>query len=120
MANVLRLSVLSTVVLMVGCSIFEFHPNRKEEEKAKNTIDCEYQGGRILIRYGKDEVRILMPDAERVDLYKVPSPRGVMYSNGYLEFLNRGTHMTLGSPGDPHELTCKPYDPSVDKEEKEK
>ena len=120
MANVLRLSVLSTVVLMVGCGMFEFNPNRKEEEAGKNTIECQYQGERILIRYGKDEVRILMPDAERVDLYKVPSPRGTMYSNGRLEFLNRGAYMTLGEPGEPHELTCKPYDPSVDKEQEEK
>ena len=121
MVNVFRLSVLSAVVLMVGCGILEFDPRKKkDEETSKNTIECQYQGERILIRYGKDEVRILMPDAERVDLYKVPSPRGTMYSNGNLEFLTRNNQMTLGSPGERHELTCKPYDPSVDKEQQEK
>ena len=111
MVGILRLSVLSAVVLIAGCKVLEFEKKR-DEEASLNTIECQYQEERIVIRYGKDEVRILMPDGNRVDLYKVPSPRGIMYSNGHLEFLTRSALMTLGPPGEPHELTCKPYDTS--------
>ncbi len=108
--NIMRLSLIGIVVLAAGCKTLDFYEQKKEEEGIRNTIDCQYQGERLVIRYGKDEVRVLLPSGERVDLYKIPSsPKGTLYSNGEFEFLTRGGRMTFGSQGNAGELTCKPY-----------
>ena len=54
---------------LAGC---QQGPTKEEIEAAKNTVDCERPGERIVIRFGDGEARLLMPDATRVVLYQVP------------------------------------------------
>jgi hypothetical protein len=103
------LSLLCAIAVLSGCDILS-QQKRDEENAIKNTVDCQYQGERLLVRFDRDEVRILMPDGERVYLYRMPSSRGVLYTNGNLELLGKGTDITFGPVGSVAKLVCKPYD----------
>ncbi|MDR0247281.1 MAG: MliC family protein [Burkholderiales bacterium] len=104
------LSLLCAVVVFAvlsGCDMLS--KNRDEEEAIKNTVDCQYQGERLLVRFDRDEVRVLLPDSGRIYLYRMPSSRGVLYTNGDLELLGKGTDITFGPVGNTTKLECKPY-----------
>ncbi|MDR0770044.1 MAG: MliC family protein [Burkholderiales bacterium] len=102
--------LLGAVITLSGCDYMA--DKRKEEEAIKNTVDCLYQDERLLVRFDRDEVRVLMPEGERMYLYRMPSPRGVLYTNGDYELLGKGTNITFGQVGKTAKLECKPY--SVD------
>ncbi|MDR0250530.1 MAG: hypothetical protein LBI35_04355 [Burkholderiales bacterium] len=105
------LSLLCATAMLValsGCDALS--KSRNEEQAIKNTVDCVYQDERLLVRFDRDEVRILMPDGERIYLYRMPSSRGVLYTNGNLELLGKGTDITFGPAGGVAKLVCKPYE----------
>ena len=84
-------------------------PTKQEIEAAKNTIDCERPGERIVIRFAEGEARLLLPDATRVILYQVPSAVGVRYINGLMELRGKGMDMELTREQAAVHLACKPY-----------
>jgi hypothetical protein len=97
------------LVTLSGCDLLS---NKHDEEAAiKNTVDCQYRGERLLVRFDSQfqEVRLLMPDGGLTYLYKVNSSRGVLYTNGDLELLGKGTNITFGPVGNTSLLVCKPY-----------
>ncbi|MCL2296756.1 MAG: hypothetical protein FWC38_09450 [Proteobacteria bacterium] len=102
------LSAAAVLATLSGCGAFS--KSRDEEQAIKNTVDCQYQGERLLVRFDRDEVRILMPDGRRMYLYQMPSSRGVLYTNGDFELLGKGTDITFGPVGSTAKLVCKPYD----------
>ncbi|MDR2174097.1 MAG: hypothetical protein LBE32_07865 [Burkholderiales bacterium] len=101
------LSLLCVAAMLSGCGVLT--QSRDEENAIKNTVDCQYQGERLLVRFDRDEVRVLMPDSGRMYLYRMPSSRGVLYTNGDFELLGKGTDITFGPAGGTAKLECKPY-----------
>jgi membrane-bound inhibitor of C-type lysozyme len=104
-----RFLVASLVVvgLVAGC---RNSPTKEELEAAKNTVDCERPGERIVIRFDDGEARLLMPDATRVVLYRVPSTTGMRYINGLMELRGKGLEFDLTREQQAVHLTCKPYE----------
>ena len=98
---------LLALVLLAGC---QTGPTKEELEAAKNTVDCERPGERIVIRFEDGEARLLMPDATRVVLYQVPSGSGIRYLNGVMELRGKGMNLELVREQELVHLTCKPYE----------
>ena len=94
--------------LVAGCQ--SSGPTKEELEAAKNTIDCERPGERIVVRFADGEARILMPDATRVVLYQVPSGSGVRYINGLMELRGKGMEMELLREQTAVHFKCKAYE----------
>ncbi len=84
--------ICATAALLAGC---QSGPTKEELEAAKNTIDCERPGERIVIRIAEGEARLLMPDATRVVLYQVPTGSGFRYLNGLMELRGKGMDVEL-------------------------
>ena len=101
------LASLVLAALVVGC---QSGPTKEEIEAAKNTIDCQRPGERIVIRFDEGEARLLMPDATRVVLYRVPSTTGVRYINGLMELRGNGMAFDLTREQQAVHLDCKPYE----------
>ena len=98
---------LGAAALLAAC---ENPMKKKEEELAKNTFACQLSGERLVVRFVEGEARILMPGAQRVTLYQLPSTAGVRYSNGALELRGRGTELQIISDGVTTPLKdCEPY-----------
>jgi hypothetical protein len=110
--------LLCVVVAFSGCD--HFADKRKEEEAIKNTVDCQYLGERLLVRFDRDEVRVLMPEGDRMYLYRMPSSRGVLYTNGDFELLGKGTDVTFGRVGSTSKLECKPYQADKDQRKEDR
>lgn len=107
---------LSAVVLvclaLAGCD--SLNPQKKkEEELAKTTFACQLNGERFVVRFTEGEARILLPGAQRVTLYQIPTGSTgstVRYSNGSLELRGRGTELTFFADGAWAPLRdCEPY-----------
>ncbi len=98
---------VAAALALAGCA----GPSAKEEQDAaKTTFACGLGGERIVLRFDVDEVRMLMPDGNRVVLYQIPSASGVHYSNGSLELRGKGTDLRLIRNGASTGLTdCQPY-----------
>jgi len=104
-----RLTLLLVVAtfLIAGC---ELPQKKKEEELAKNTFACLLNGERLVVRFADGEARVLMPGAQRVTLYQIPSVTGVRYSNGMLELRGKGTELQLIADNTTTPLRdCEPY-----------
>lgn len=101
------LAVLVAAGLIAGC---QQGPTKEEIEAAQNTVDCERQGERIVIRFADGEARLLMPDGRRVVLYQVPSGSGIRYLNGLMELRGKGMDLDLTREQTSVRLTCKPYE----------
>ncbi len=83
---------------------------KKEEELAKNTFACSYNGERFVVRFGNGEARMLLPELQRVTLYQLPTTTGVRYSNGTMELRGKGTELQLLRDGVVTPLKdCEPY-----------
>jgi membrane-bound inhibitor of C-type lysozyme len=95
------------VVLLCAC---QTGPTKEELEAAKETVDCERPGERVVIRYTEGEARILMPDGKRVVLYQVPSGSGIRYINGLMELRGKGMEVDLTREQQSTHFTCKPYE----------
>ena len=66
-----------------------------EDEAGRANYSCKLSGEHIVVRLESDEVRILMPDGDRVILYRIPSGPGVRYSNGTYELRGSGAELTF-------------------------
>jgi len=92
---------------LVAC---ENPAKKKEEEIAKSTFACSYNGERFLVRFADGEARLLLPELQRVTLYQVPATSGVRYSNGMMELRGKGTELQLIRDGVVTPLKdCEPY-----------
>jgi membrane-bound inhibitor of C-type lysozyme len=98
---------LIALAILAGC---QTGPTKEEVEAAKNTVDCERPGERIVIKFEDGEARLLMPDATRVVLYQVPSGSGIRYLNGVMELRGKGMNLELVREQELVHLTCKPYE----------
>lgn len=108
-AHSLRSIMFSTALvggLLAACGA---QPSRDEAEAAKNTFACTLGGERIVVRLDTGEVRLLMPDGERIALYQIPTASGVRYSNGNLELRGKGMDLQLVRDGTATPLReCQP------------
>lgn len=92
---------------LVAC---ENPAKKKEEEIAKSTFACSYNGERFVVRFADGEARMLLPDLQRVTLYQLPTASGVRYSNGTMELRGKGTELQLIRDGVAAPLKdCEPY-----------
>jgi membrane-bound inhibitor of C-type lysozyme len=83
---------------------------KKEEEIAKSTFSCSFNGERFVVRFAEGEARMLLPELQRVTLYQLPSATGVRYSNGTMELRGKGTELQLIRDGVVTPLKdCEPY-----------
>ncbi|HEY3180208.1 MAG TPA: hypothetical protein VGL25_15165 [Casimicrobiaceae bacterium] len=85
-------------------------PTKEELEAAKNTIDCDYGGERIVIRFADGEARLLMPDGTRVILYQIAAASGLRYTNGLMELRGTGLDLQLARDRITMKMICKPYE----------
>jgi hypothetical protein len=83
---------LAAAVALTGCAD---KASKEEQEAAKNTIVCQLQGDRVVIRFDTGEARMLLPGGDRTILYQVPSVDSLRYSNGNLELRGKGTEFML-------------------------
>jgi hypothetical protein len=105
-------AVLAIVLLLPACA----PPAKPEEVPSPDTIECQLEGDRWLIRFTDGEARLLPPGADRVVLYQVPAASGVRYTNGLWELRGKGMELTLVRENFGRTLTgCKPL--MVPKEE---
>ena len=102
------LPLLLAASLLVGCQ--QKGPTKEELEAAKNTVDCDRSGERIVIRFDDGEARLLMPDGTRVVLYQVPSGSGIRYLNGLMELRGKGMDLELTREQTAVRMTCKAYE----------
>jgi len=103
-----RLLLAHAAVLLAACQ--SSGPTKEELEAAKNTIDCDYGGERIVIRYAEGEARLLMPDGTRVVLYQIAAATGLRYTNGLMELRGTGLDMQLSRERITMKMKCKPYE----------
>ena len=105
-----RLSYASLCVAaaLAGCQTAG--PSKEELEAARDTIDCQRPGERIVVKFADGEARILLPDATRVILYQVPTASGLRYINGLMELRGKGMEMELLREQQAVHFTCKPYE----------
>lgn len=113
----LRLLSMTLVVgailafVLAGC---ENPQKKKEEEAARNTFACTVNGERLVIRFAEGEVRLLLPDAQRVTLHQIPTGSGVRYSNGNMELHGKGMDLVFTRESIATPLQgCAPYSPPV-------
>ena len=96
---------------LTGC---ENPQKKKEEEAARNTFACTVSGERLVIRFAEGEVRLLLPDAQRVTLHQIPTGSGVRYSNGNMELRGKGMDLVFTRESIATPLQgCAPYSPPV-------
>lgn len=68
-------------------------PEKPEEVASKDTYECQLSGERWLVRFTDGEARLLNPQGERINLYQIPTPAGVRFSNGLIELRGRGVEL---------------------------
>jgi membrane-bound inhibitor of C-type lysozyme len=99
--------LLTGALVVAGCDTPQ---KRAEEELAKNTFACQLNGERLVVRFDQGEARMLLPGAQRVTLYQIPTASGVRYSNGNLELRGRGAELQLIVDNTVAPLRdCEPY-----------
>ena len=104
------ISSLAPLVALLALAACQQGPTKEEIEAAKNTIDCDRQGERIVIRFADAEARLLMPDGTRVILYQVPSGSGIRYLNGLMELRGKGMDLDLTREQTAVRMHCKAYE----------
>jgi len=105
-----RLTLLATVAAAGLLAACQQGPTKEEIEAAKNTVDCERPGERVVVRYAEGEARILLMDGTRVVLYQVPSGSGVRYINGLMEWRGKGNELEFVREQTAFHFICKPYE----------
>lgn len=98
---------LICALAVASCDSFQ---KKAEEELAKNTFACQLNGERFVVRFDQGEARMLLPGAQRVTLYQIPTASGVRYSNGNMELRGRGSELQLVVDNSVAPLRdCEPY-----------
>ena len=82
---------LAAALLAAACAT----PEKLPDVPSQDTIACQLEGQRVVIRFLPDEVRMLTSEGERVTLQKVPAAAGVRYTNGLLEIRGGGGSPTM-------------------------
>ena len=86
---------------------------KREEEIARQTFACQLNGERFIVRFAEGKARVLLPGAQRVTLYQIPTGSTgsiVRYSNGSMELRGRGTELTFIVDNQSAPLRdCEPY-----------
>ncbi|CAG0993028.1 hypothetical protein BURK1_02374 [Burkholderiales bacterium] len=82
---------IAASVFAVACAA----PEKQPDVPSQDTIACQLNGQRMVIRFLPDEVRFLTPEGERVTLQKVPASSGVRYTNGLVEIRGGGGTPTM-------------------------
>jgi membrane-bound inhibitor of C-type lysozyme len=101
--------VLAAVALVTACAAPK--ASKEEVEAARNTIVCKLDGERLMIRLDVGEVRLLMPDGTRVNLYQISSDSGLRYTNGMMELRGKDLNLSLIRNGELTRLEdCKQYE----------
>ncbi len=101
---------LFVLVVAFALTACENPAKKKEEEIAKSTFACTFNGERVVVRFTEGEARMLLPEKQRVTLYQVPTSSGVRFSNGMLELRGKGTELQLINNGVSTPLKdCEPY-----------
>lgn len=104
--------LIYAIVIAAALAACVDNVRKEEEEAAKNTYVCLLDTERIVIRFDMGMARMLMPSGERIDLYQIPAPVGVRFSNGNLELRGKGVELTLSdaTTGTAVALSeCAPY-----------
>jgi len=114
MASLRRSLLIPVTLLLAACQ--SSGPTKEELEAAKNTIDCDYGGERLVIRFAEGEARFLMPDGTRVVLYQLPVATGLRYTNGLMELRGTGLDLQLSRDRITMKMMCKPYEIPAKKE----
>lgn len=111
---VLAMGPCALALLLPACGSIR---NEAQEEALKNTVACEVPDGRIVVRFERGEVRVLLPSGERVNLYEVPSGAGARYTNGSIDMIGTRTNLQLvRQGGKPEPLqACAPFAPPEEK-----
>jgi hypothetical protein len=105
-----RSRTLFVVFAALAVAACENPAKKKEEEIAKSTFACSYNGERFVVRFADGEARMLLPELQRVTLYQLPTAAGVRYSNGTMELRGKGTELQLIRDGVVTPLKdCEPY-----------
>lgn len=102
-----RLPLLAAIVL-AACQ--SSGPTKEEIEAAKNTIDCDFGGERIVIRFADGEARLLMTDGTRVILYQVTAATGLRYTNGLFDLRGNGLEFLFQRDRITMKGICKAYE----------
>ena len=101
--------VLAAVALVTACAAPR--ASKEEIEAARNTIVCKLDGERLMIRLDVGEVRLLMPNGTRVNLYQISSDSGLRYTNGMMELRGKDLNLSLIRNGELTRLEdCKQYE----------
>lgn len=101
--------VLAAAVLITACAAPR--ASKEEVEAARNTIVCKLDGERLMIRLDVGEVRLLMPNGTRVNLYQISSDSGLRYTNGMMELRGKDLNLSLIRNGELTRLEdCKQYE----------
>ena len=108
MTSLARLALLAAATLVAACQ--SSGPTKEEIEAARQTVDCDYGGERIVIRFTEGEARMLMPDGTRVILYQVAAATGLRYTNGLWELRGRDLSLELSQERQTVRMICKPYE----------
>lgn len=102
--------VLVAAGLLAAC---ENPMKKREDEIARQTFACQLNGERFVVRFAEGEARVLLPGAQRVTLYQIPTGSTgsiVRYSNGSMELRGRGTELTFIVDNQSAPLRdCEPY-----------
>lgn len=104
------LGVAALLAVVQLCACADNKPTKDEEEAAKATFVCEWNGDKLILRFEPGEVRLLTSNADRITLYQIPSASGIRYNNATLELRGKGMDLTLIENGASTLLVdCKPY-----------
>ena len=104
----LALAIIVAAAL-AGCAEQQ---KKEQEEASRDTYVCLLEGDRLVIKFEYGMARMLMPGGERINLYQIPAPSGIRYSNGNLELRGKATDLVLADSGSGNEFTltqCAPY-----------
>lgn len=88
-----RTLTVVALVATLALAACENPQKKRDEELAKNTFACQWNGERFVVRFADGEARVLLPGAQRVTLYQIPVASGVRYSNGSMELRGKGTEL---------------------------
>ncbi len=105
-----RLAYLGAALAAWGLLACQSSPSKEELEAAKNTVNCQLAGERLVIRFDAGEARLLMPGGDRIVLYQIAAASGIRYTNGNLELRGKGMDLQLTRHGTVTPLeSCEPY-----------
>jgi hypothetical protein len=100
--------IAALVASLAGC---QSGPTKEQIEAAKNTIDCDRPGERVVIQFGDNEARLVTPGTSTVVLYQVPSrSTGFRFMNGGMELRGTRSDIELIREQAAAHFTCKPFE----------